>query len=82
MRALILLVALVLIFSLIGWITYSRGPGHASINVETDKIRADTDRAVQSGAEMLKKTGEQIENRTQKTEPAPPVQNEPAPVSR
>ena len=82
MRALILIVAILLIFSLIGWISYSRGPGHASINLETDKIRTDTDRAVQTGAEVLRKTGEEIENRTQKTEPAPPVENEPAPVNR
>jgi len=82
MRAVILIVAILLIFSLIGWITYSRGPGHASINIETDQIRADTDRAMQSGAQMLRKTGDEIENRTQHAEPAPTVQNEPAPVNR
>jgi len=87
MRVIILLIAILLICSLIGWITFSRGPGHASINIETDQIRADTDRAMESGAQMLRKTGEEIDNRAAqkiepKTEPAPTVQNEPAPVNR
>jgi hypothetical protein len=83
MRLIILLVAILLFCSLIGWITFSKGPGHSSVNIETDQIRADTDRALQSGAEVLRSAGEEIDHRAaQKIEPAPTVENESAPVNR
>ena len=53
MRAIILLAAIVLILALVGWITFSKSPGRSSINIETQQIRQDTDRALESGSRLL-----------------------------
>jgi hypothetical protein len=83
MRLVILVVLILLVCSLVGWITFSKQPGQSSINIETDQIRADADRAVASGAQVLKNAGQEIDNRvSDKKEPAPTVENESAPVNR
>jgi hypothetical protein len=83
MRFVLLLVLILVVCSLIGWISFSKGPGHASINIETDQIQTDADRAVESGAQLLKNAGQEIDNRvSNKKEPSPTVVNEPAPVNR
>jgi hypothetical protein len=83
MRLFILIVLILLVCSLIGWITFSKQPGHSSINLETDQIRSDADRAVESGAQLLKNAGQEIDNRVNdKKEPAPTVGNESAPMTR
>lgn len=61
MRAVILIVGLVLICALVGWISFSSGPGRSSINVETEAIQQDTKKVLQSGADLLHKTGEKID---------------------
>lgn len=61
MRALIFLVAIVLLMALAGWISFSSGPGRSSINLETDRIEADTDRALESGAHLLQKASDAVE---------------------
>ena len=50
MRALILLAAIVLVLMFVGWISFSKGPHKASINIESDKIRQDTKVIMGSGA--------------------------------
>ena len=52
MRAVIVILALVVLCALVGWITFSNGPGRKSINLETDEIREDTKEVMQlrSGA--------------------------------
>jgi len=83
MRLVILIVLILVVCSLIGWITFSKQAGHSSINIETDQIRADADRAVESGSQLLKNAGQEIDNRvSDKKEPAPTVVNESAPVNR
>jgi hypothetical protein len=83
MRLVILLVLILIVCSLIGWVSFSRGPGHSSINIETDQIQSDADRAVESGAQLLKNAGQEIDDRvSNKTEPAPSVENETAPITR
>jgi hypothetical protein len=37
----------------VGWVSFSGGPGGASITVETEEIRQDTQEALQSGSEVL-----------------------------
>lgn len=69
MRALIIVVALVLIFALVGWISFSKGPDRASVNLETGEIRQDTQHAMQSGAELLQKAGDKMQ--TEANRPAP-----------
>ena len=53
MRFVIILAAAVLILALVGWVTFSSGPGRSSINLETDEIKQDTQGAMESGAKML-----------------------------
>jgi hypothetical protein len=61
MRALLVVIAIVLVFALVGWVTFSKGPDRASINIEADRIRADTKQAVESGAKLLHKAGDKME---------------------
>ena len=67
MRALIFLVAIVLLLALAGWISFSNTPGRSSINIETQKIEQDTDRALESGSNLLRKAGDAVD---QANEPA------------
>lgn len=60
MRALIFLVAIVLLMALAGWISFSSTPGRGSINIETQKIQADTDRALESGAHLMQKASDSV----------------------
>jgi hypothetical protein len=83
MRALILLLAVVLLLALFGWISFSRAPGHSSVNIETERIRADTNKAVQSGADLLHQASDKLKTETApQTEQAPPPQQEATPVVR
>jgi len=61
MRALILLVAIVLVLALVGWISFSKGPDRASVNIESERIRQDTKQVMESGAQVLHKAGDKIE---------------------
>lgn len=71
MRALLAIVALILICSLLGWITFSKGPERSSINIETDKIRTDSEKAAETGATLLRTTGDKINERVHQERPAP-----------
>lgn len=64
MRALLLLIFVVLVLSLVGWLSFSRDADRSSINVETERIRSDTKEVMQSGAQLLQKAGERIEDET------------------
>jgi hypothetical protein len=70
MRALLILIAVVVLLALIGWITFSNDSGRTSINVETDEIRQDTGEAMQKGSELLNNAQEEV---------APEADSEPAP---
>jgi hypothetical protein len=65
MRALIFLIAVVLLLALAGWISFSKSPGRSSINLETQQIKQDTDRALQSGSNLLNEAGDAAESRSQ-----------------
>ncbi len=55
MRALIFLAIVAALLAFAGWITFSSGTDRASINVETNEIRQDTQEIVRSGAKVLDK---------------------------
>jgi hypothetical protein len=74
MRALIFLVAIVLLMALAGWISFSSAPGRSSINLETQQIEADTDRALESGAHLLQKASDSVEPATTPTQQPPVTQ--------
>jgi hypothetical protein len=82
MRALLIVLAVVLIFALVGWISFSKGPDRASINVESEKIRQDTKQAMESGAELLHKAGDKVQAEANRQRPETPTHSEPAPIRR
>jgi hypothetical protein len=61
MRAVLVLIAIILILSLIGWITFHKSPEGPSVTVETEQIRNDTKDVVQSGANLLHKAGDEVQ---------------------
>ncbi len=74
MRALIFIVAIVLILALVGWISFSKTPGQSSINIETQKIQQDTDRALESGSNLLREASDAVDRANEpQTVPANPT---------
>jgi hypothetical protein len=82
MRAVILLAAIVLILALVGWISFSKGPDRASINIESDRIRQDTKQVMESGAEALHKAGDKVEAEAHRQPSGTANNPETAPVTR
>jgi hypothetical protein len=64
MRAIVFLAFVVLILALIGWVSFSKDAERSSINLETQEIKEDTQKAMESGAQLLEKAGEQIDRAT------------------
>jgi hypothetical protein len=82
MRALILLVAIVLVLAVAGWISFSKGPDRASINIESDQIRHDTKQVMDSGAKMLHKAGDKVEAEADRESNRAPSNSDVAPATR
>ena len=82
MRALLVLAAIVLVLALVKWISFSKGPDRASINIESERIRQDTKQAMQSGAEMLHKAGDKVEREANRPPTDVPTNRDVAPVTR
>jgi hypothetical protein len=81
MRALIILLAVVLLLALVGWISFSKGPDRSSVNIETNQIRTDTKKAMQSGAELLHKAGDELKQEAgPQNKQAPPARPETTPA--
>jgi hypothetical protein len=70
MRVLIVFAALVLLFALIGWITFSNDQGQSSINLETNEIREDTSEMMHQGSELLKDAEQEVSPSTANTDNA------------
>jgi hypothetical protein len=71
MRVLIILVAIIIVFALVGWISFHREPGRASVNIETQEIQEDTKDAMKAGANLLHKAGDDIDpDQADKSAPA------------
>jgi hypothetical protein len=60
MRVLIIFAALVLLFALIGWITFSNDQGRSSINLEKTQIREDTGELMHEGSELLNEAEKKV----------------------
>ena len=61
MRALIFLAIVVILLALVGWITFGKDGGRASINLETETIRGDTGEMMKSGSELLDDARDEVE---------------------
>jgi len=64
MRAILFLVFVVVVLALIGWISFGRDNGRASINLEVQEIKDDTQKAIDSGSALMRKAGDKVENAT------------------
>lgn len=70
MRAILLLAAVVLVLAFAGWISFSKSSDRSSINLETQQIKQDTDRALESGSALLREAGAAAD-RANASEPQP-----------
>ena len=61
MRVLIILAAIVILFALVGWITFGNDADRPSINLETEEIRQDTSEMMNKGSELLKDAEEEVD---------------------
>ena len=69
MRVLIIVVALLVLFALVGWITFGNDSGRPSINLETEEIRKDTGEVMNKGSELLKDAEEEVTPSSSENEP-------------
>jgi hypothetical protein len=53
MRAILILAVIALLMGLAGWMTINSDPGRTSINIETDKIERDTEKAVDNAQNLI-----------------------------
>jgi hypothetical protein len=60
MRALIFLALVVVVLALVGWLSWSNDSGRSSIHIETQEIKEDTQKALDSGAALLERAGEKV----------------------
>jgi len=83
MRVVLIVIALVIVGFLAGWLSFSKGPDRSSVNIETNWIRADAEKAIQSSADLLHKAGDEIENESSRQkERAPTAEDAVAPITR
>jgi len=59
-RVLIIVAALLVLFALVGWITFSNDQGQSSINLETDEMRQDTSEMMNRGSDLLKDAEKEV----------------------
>jgi hypothetical protein len=78
MRAILILAVIALLMGLAGWMTINRDPGRTSINIETDKIERDTEKAVDNAEDLIESGAraisdkDELDERPVVTEPAAP----------
>lgn len=75
MRALLIIVLVGIVLFAVGWLTFQRSPGQASVTLETSKVQQDVNRATQKGAEALDHAADSLKEQTselrEKTSPSP-----------
>jgi hypothetical protein len=77
MRTLIVLVILALIFTLAGWITFTKTEDETNIHLETQKMEQDAQEAVEVGKDIAEKTGEAIDRIREPEDDGAPSATEP-----
>lgn len=83
MRAVLYLVLIVLVLALVGWITFNRDPNRPGVNLETQKMKDDTKRAMETGSDLFKKAEKSMDRAASRSdEPANSApRDEPVPVA-
>lgn len=62
MRGIFWVVIVVLVFALLGWITFGNNDSEATLNIEKEKIRQDVETIKESGEELGDKIKRQIDS--------------------
>jgi hypothetical protein len=87
MRALLVIVAVVLVLVLIGWISFNNAGDRASVNIETDKIKQDTETVIDAGEDLIDRdrdeaavdpADQQVDEEIRPTRPVPAAGVEPS----
>jgi hypothetical protein len=60
MRAILFLAFVIIVLVLVGWLTFSADDSRSSINLETQEIKEDTQKVLDSGATLLEKAGDEL----------------------
>ena len=68
MRGILWLLLVILVLALIGWLTFNRDPARPGVNIETQKMKDDTKKAMDRGAELLKKAEQSIDKSSEPAE--------------
>jgi hypothetical protein len=76
MKAILVLLALVLVLVVAGWLTFGRTDGKPAVILETGQIQQDTEEATEKGKELLRKDDS---SPTDAGAEAPTPSNEPGP---
>lgn len=57
MKTILIVVCIGLAMALLGWLTFSNSPDHTTIHIETQKIKSDTQRAIDEGEKVIDEVG-------------------------
>ena len=63
MKAILIVLAIVIVLVLIGWVSFGTTDKGASISVDTDRIQQDTGEAIERGGDLIENTREEIRER-------------------
>lgn len=61
MRVLLIVAAAVALLFVAGWLTFNTGDGDASLNVETDRIRQDTQELIEGGQRTMQDVDDKVD---------------------
>jgi len=86
MRAIIIIAVIILIMIGLGWITFRNGGDATDVQFETEKMKQDTEKAIQEGKEFFDEAGQRTREAVDqlRDDETPPAEEEPttAPRSR
>jgi hypothetical protein len=67
MKKLVVLLLIVLGLTAIGWLTFNMNDRNPSVEIDTDKVRSDTESILDEGKDLLRDTGEAIRESAEET---------------
>lgn len=78
MRAILALAVVVLLMGLAGWLTFGSSPDKATINIETEEIKRDTEDAVDAAEDLIESGARAITNNADEndTDTIPPTEQD------
>lgn len=73
MRGLLVIIAVVILLAFVGWITFGNDDGEATITLEKERIRQDTQEMLDTGADLIDRAQDRADSAT---DPDAPVADE------